>query len=149
MKAKRAYIIALKRYLLRKTQPYQTAHPQRPRSPPKPFKWRPRKMAIDGPSFFDDDPMDVDQPFEQGMLACLLLLRVVTRYADFCEVVSYCSVVCYSVAVPTLLVAYLALLSLGYRHVPALGKLQVLDNGSSQPGFPMAKRRSRSSSRCL
>ncbi|KAI9285275.1 hypothetical protein BC943DRAFT_360377 [Umbelopsis sp. AD052] len=70
MKATRAYIIALKRYLWRKTAPYYTTRPVRPRPPPRPFKWRPRKMAIDGPSFHDDDPMDIDQPFEHGMVDC-------------------------------------------------------------------------------
>ncbi|KAI9285308.1 hypothetical protein BC943DRAFT_366374 [Umbelopsis sp. AD052] len=52
------------------TQPYQTARPTRPRDQPKPLRWRPRKMALDGPSFHDDDPMDIDQPFELGMMDC-------------------------------------------------------------------------------
>ncbi|KAG2181642.1 hypothetical protein INT44_008457 [Umbelopsis vinacea] len=60
MLSQRSYKTALKRYLLRRKNPYDVNRPPRPRPPRKPFRWRPKKMDIDYPSL--DDPMDVDEP---------------------------------------------------------------------------------------
>ncbi|KAI9288481.1 hypothetical protein BC943DRAFT_357352 [Umbelopsis sp. AD052] len=67
-KSKRAYVVALKRYLLRK-RPYTTVRPTRPRPPIPPFRWRPRPMAVDIPP--PDDPMDIDEPHELEVVECL------------------------------------------------------------------------------
>ncbi|KAI8575214.1 hypothetical protein K450DRAFT_275820 [Umbelopsis ramanniana AG] len=69
MKSQRAYIIALKRYLLQKSKPYPLCRPSRPRQPRKPFQWRPRKMAIDRFPL-DWDPMEVDKSLELGEHQC-------------------------------------------------------------------------------
>ncbi|KAG2181653.1 hypothetical protein INT44_008468 [Umbelopsis vinacea] len=66
-KSKRAYVVALKRYLLRK-RPYTTVRPTRPRPPIPPFRWRPRPMAVDIPP--PDDPMDIDEPHELEVVEC-------------------------------------------------------------------------------
>lgn len=71
MKATRAYVVALKRFLLQKSKPYPTSRPPRPHPPPKPFRWRPKKMNVDFPPL--DVRMDVDEPFELGELKCSAL----------------------------------------------------------------------------
>ncbi|KAG2177512.1 hypothetical protein INT44_008023 [Umbelopsis vinacea] len=63
MLSQRSYKTALKRFLLRKKNPYDINRPPRPRPPRKPFRWRPKKMDIDYP--FPDDPMDLDELDQQ------------------------------------------------------------------------------------
>jgi hypothetical protein len=68
MKSQRAYRIAMKRFLSQKGKPYATARPPRPRPPRRPFRWRPRPMAVDIPPL--DDLMDIDQAYELEVVGC-------------------------------------------------------------------------------
>ena len=67
-KVTRAYVIALKRYLNKKTSQYTTVRPLRPRPPPRPFRWRPRPMAVDIPPL--NVRMDIDQPHKLDVVEC-------------------------------------------------------------------------------
>ena len=62
MKSRRSYLAALKRFLSQRGKPYPSSRPPRPRPPRRPFRWRPRPMAVDIPPL--ESLMDIDEPYE-------------------------------------------------------------------------------------
>ncbi|KAI8580166.1 hypothetical protein K450DRAFT_271275 [Umbelopsis ramanniana AG] len=66
--SKRAYVVALKRYLAQNHRRYTTIRPPRPRPPSRLLRWRPRSMAVDIPPL--DVRMDIDQPHELEAVEC-------------------------------------------------------------------------------
>lgn len=55
-------LAALKRYLSQRGKPYTTSRPPRPRPSRRPFKWRPRPVAVDIPPL--ESLMHIDEPHE-------------------------------------------------------------------------------------
>ncbi|KAG2182661.1 hypothetical protein INT44_005640 [Umbelopsis vinacea] len=70
--AKRAYVVAFKRYLQQTNNVYTTIRPPRPRPPSRLLRWRPKPMDVDFPPL--NVRMDIDQPHELEAVECPLSL---------------------------------------------------------------------------